>query len=109
MAVLTECRDCSDVQRGGGRRIVDGHLTTVCPACGSPSYRSQRVDGDLEAERERIIDRVRGAPGVRNGTAENLADYFLTFERLEATGLDELRDVNGMGEQNAQALADRLW
>lgn len=79
------------------------------------------VDGDLdetgfEREVELILDpwaaeireRVEDVGGVGPATSANIALRFANLDAVRDADVEALEDVNGVGEQKAEAIAERL-
>ena len=99
-SLAARCTDCDDLHPLGDRQM-DG-VTTICPACGSPSYRSEpQGDQTIKPDDERIADAVRDINGVGDQTLENIIEAFSTYYEFEAATERELRQIEGVGKQTA--------
>lgn len=104
------CHGCDDVHPAGDRRLdEDGHLTTICPACGSPSYET-RSTGEriVKSEGERIADAVGDVEGVGPDTTENIQAAISCYAELEAASRKQLRAIDGVGPVAADGIRDAV-
>lgn len=105
MPVEARCSSCNDVHPVGDRPRLRG--TTACPACGSTSYQSESVDGEIrKPEADRIRDACKDVQGVGQ---QNLAAIVATFDHypaFEAAGADELAQVEGVGPKTATRIVE---
>lgn len=79
-------------------------LTSVAGALGLPND-IESLDASVQARGYRILSKVPRLPEI---VIENLISHFGGLQRLLAAGIEELRDVEGVGESRARAIRDKL-
>lgn len=112
MTVVAHCQDCGDEHSVGDRPAVGGQgtvTTTECPSCGDTSYRSESTSGPIDkTEAERITDAIEDVRGVGGQTLENITEAYSTFAELEGASVDELVEIENVGKQTAEGIAETV-
>jgi len=80
--------------------IVD--LTMIAQAAGFGDY---ELDTPLQPRGYRLLDGIATIP---NTIAERLVERFGTLQALMAASLEDLRDVDGIGEHRARTVRESL-
>lgn len=98
------CSNCNDVHPVADRPSKRG--TTACPACGALGYTSEsHTEGVQKPKAERIADAVRDVDGVGPETRDRIVDAFPHYHAFRAAGVDELREIEGVGKTIAREIA----
>lgn len=109
MAVIATCRDCGDEHPLRDRRHSPEHIPVVCPVCDSPSYSSEGAgDVTIKSEAQRIHDAVADVRGVGEKNLRALQSTFGLYVELEAADVDELAQVEGIGQTTAERIAEAV-
>jgi len=102
--ITATCQDCGDEHPLGDRPETD--TTTACPACRSQSYTTHATTTITKSERERIEDAVSDVDNVGDETLENLCTEFDFYAELSGADVDELTDVELVGDATAQQIVE---
>lgn len=110
MVVKTECYGCGNEYPLGARTPPDDGMDvkTACPGCGSASYRSFTEGVDDSASDFELIKQAISVSGVGSQTAKNIHDEYNYFSVLAEADLDELTDVDGVGEGNGSRILEQI-
>jgi len=106
MTVVAECSTCDDRHVLGDRSTDEETVaSTVCPVCGSPSYRTH-CDGErvTKSESQRIADAVATVHGVGEETKRNIVEAFDLYAGLDEASIETLTQIDGVGEQTARGI-----
>ena len=107
MGVKAICSDCRDEHPLGDRLTDPDRTTTTCPNCRSTSYSSEPVDAEtLPSERDRIHDAVADIRGVGQKNLKHLQNTFGLYVELETASVDDLTEVQGIGEKTAERIVE---
>lgn len=108
MGVTATCTDCKDEHPLADREAVPG--TTICPRCGSTSYRSE-ANGDgrvSKSEADRIQDAISDVRGVGDETIKRIINRYSLYAELEMATIDELIDVKNVGQATAERIQEKV-
>jgi hypothetical protein len=101
MTVLADCAVCDSTHPLGARKAPsDGFQSaTVCPDCGSRSYRSQCNGDGLSASDIREL--LYSVDGVGATTHENIVRAFPKMSHITVASVEQLTRIDGVGQQTA--------
>lgn len=107
MTVVAHCSDCNDTHPVGDR-LADW-TTTRCPVCGSTTYGTEATEGESpKSEAERIADAISNVRGVGEETKENIVEEFGFYAELEGASVDQLADIDNVGETTAERIKEAV-